>query len=69
MKGHPRGRHRPRAALHMTALMALGHSPARRAFLRPAAGKAEKLPLAAATGRLGAPLSPLFPGRVRWIAA
>ena len=59
MKGTGSGRHRLRAVLHMTALIALRHSPALRAFLRlVAAGKPEKPPLIAAIGKLGAPLSP-----------
>ena len=59
MKGTGSGRHRLRAVLHMTALIALRHGPALRAFLRPvAAGKPEKPQLIAAIGKLGAPLSP-----------
>jgi hypothetical protein len=58
MKGPRGGHHRLCAVGHMMALMALRHGPALRAFLRPVAGKAENLPLTAATGKLGAPLSP-----------
>ncbi|MGH6906214.1 MAG: hypothetical protein ACREU4_11785 [Burkholderiales bacterium] len=57
-KGPGSARRRLRAVLHMTALVVLRHSRARRAFLCPvAAGKPKKPPLIAAIGKLGAPLS------------